>query len=119
LLSRIAEHDVGLALESTNIPSRNLTVTNKLFQYLQAGLAVIATDTAGQREILAQRPAIGRLILSNNTSVLAHSLEDLLQAPEKLSTAKAAALQAAQKQFCWESQANKLLQAAELSLNNR
>ncbi len=35
LLSRIAEHDIGLALECTDIPSRNLTITNKLGQYLQ------------------------------------------------------------------------------------
>jgi glycosyltransferase involved in cell wall biosynthesis len=116
LLSRIAEHDIGLALEYTDVPSRNLTVTNKLFQYLQAGLAMIATDTAGQREILSQRPAIGRLIPSHNPLALAQALEDLLQTPEKLSAAKAAALQAAKEQFCWESQVNKLLQAAELSL---
>jgi len=119
LLSRIAEHDIGLALESSDIPSRNLTVTNKLFQYLQAGLAVIATDTAGQREILSHRPASGRLIPSNNPLVLARALEDLLQTPDKLNTAKAAALQAAEQQFCWERQANKLLQVAELSLNDR
>src|SRR5262249_27463430 len=34
LLSRIAEHDVGLALETASIRSRDLTITNKLFQYL-------------------------------------------------------------------------------------
>ena len=119
LLSRIAEHDVGLALESTDIPSRNLTVTNKLFQYLQAGLAVIATDTAGQREILSQRSGLGRLISSNNPLALARALEDLLHTSHRLSTAKAAALQAAEEQFGWESQANTLLQVAELSFNNK
>jgi len=80
---------------------------------------VIATDTAGQREILSHQPAIGRLIPTNNPLVLARALEDLLQTPDKLSTAKAAALQAAEQQFCWERQANKLLQAAELSLNDK
>ncbi|HEY9647064.1 MAG TPA: glycosyltransferase, partial [Chroococcidiopsis sp.] len=70
LPARIAEHDIGLALELTDPPSRNLTVTNKLFQYLQAGLAVIATDTAGQREILSQCPAAGRLIPSNDPQAL-------------------------------------------------
>jgi glycosyltransferase involved in cell wall biosynthesis len=37
LLSRIAEHDIGLALESAKIESRDLCVSNKIFQYLQAG----------------------------------------------------------------------------------
>jgi glycosyltransferase involved in cell wall biosynthesis len=117
LRSRIAEHDIGLALECSDIPSRNLTVTNKLFQYLQGGLAVIATDTVGQREIFSQRPAIGRLIPNNDPLSLVQALEDLLQTPEKLSAAKAAALQAAKEEFCWESQANKLLQAAEFTLS--
>ena len=56
LLSRIAEHDIGLALEIPYCRNKELTVSNKLFQYLQAGLAVIATDTAGQREVFARRP---------------------------------------------------------------
>lgn len=50
LLSRIAEHDIGYAGEPKTPPNKNLTISNKLFQYLQGGLAVIASDTAGQTE---------------------------------------------------------------------
>lgn len=117
LLSRIGEHDIGLALEYTDIPSRNLTVTNKLFQYLQAGLAVIATDTAGQREILSQKPAVGQLIPSNNPVALAQALKELACEPEKLTLAKAASLEAAKEQFCWEKQSQSLLLTAELALS--
>ncbi len=116
LLSRISEHDIGLALEIPYCFNKQFTASNKLFQYLQAGLAVIATDTAGQREILSQWSAIGRLIPSNDPLALAQALEDLLQTPDKLAVAKAAALQAAKEQFCWEQQAEILLQAAELAL---
>ena len=116
LLSRISEHDIGLALEIPYCFNKQFTASNKLFQYLQAGLAVIATDTAGQREILSQWSAIGRLIPSNHPLALAQALEDLLQTPDKLAVAKAAALQAAKEQFCWERQAEILLQAAELAL---
>jgi len=105
-----------LALECNDIPSRNLTVTNKLFQYLQAGLAVIATDTAGQREIFSQCLAIGRLIPSNHPLALAQAVEDLLHNPGKLTAAKTAALQAAQAQFCWEQQAKILEQVSALAL---
>jgi glycosyltransferase involved in cell wall biosynthesis len=118
LLSRIAEHDIGLALEYTNVPSRNLTVTNKFFQYLQAGLAVIATDTAGQREILSQHTAIGRLIPTNNPVALAQALKDLLCNPERLTAAKAASVQAAKEQFCWEKQRQSLVLTAALALGN-
>lgn len=116
LLSRIAEHDIGLALESSEIPSRNLTITNKLFQYMQAGLAVIATDTAGQREIFSQFPAIGRLIACNDPVALACALKDLLSSPESLVAAKAAALNAFQDRFYWEHQIPFLLNLVKQAL---
>jgi len=50
----IAEHDIGFAGETPSIRSRDLTATNKILQYLLAGLAVVASDTAGQRECAGQ-----------------------------------------------------------------
>lgn len=118
LLSRIAEHDIGLALERTDIPSRDLSVTNKLFQYFQGGLSVIATDTVGQREIFSQNPEVGRLIPSRNPIALAQALSDLLQA-NQLKAAKAAALKAAQERFCWEHEEVTLQKVAQASLGDR
>ena len=116
LPARIAEHDIGLALELSDPPSRDLTVTNKLFQYLQAGLAVIATDTTGQREVFAQAPGIGCLIPCDHPLALAQALEDLLRDPQKLKAAQSCALQAAQTQFCWENQRDRLLEAVDRAL---
>lgn len=116
LLSRIAEHDIGLALEQIEVPSRNLTVTNKLFQYLQAGLAVVATDTAGQREVMRKCTAAGRLVRVNDPLALAESLNDLLCNPGALEAAKSAALDAAKNEFCWEKQSGLLLRASERAL---
>lgn len=113
----IAEHDIGLALEQADPPSRNLTITNKLFQYLQAGLAVIATDTSGQREVLQQRPQVGRLIPAQNPVALAGAINDLIQ-PIALQTAKASAQSALTDQFGWQNQVDRLLQAAEQALKN-
>jgi glycosyltransferase involved in cell wall biosynthesis len=110
LLPRIAEHDIGLALEFDNIPSRNLTITNKLFQYLQSGLAVIATDTDGQKEILSQHPQVGQLIPSQDPKALGAAINNLLLNPQKLATMKKAALLAAQNKLSWESQEVTLLE---------
>ncbi|MDF5731189.1 MAG: glycosyltransferase [Rhizonema sp. PD38] len=117
LLSRIAEHDIGLALECPDIPSRNFTITNKLFQYLQAGLAVIATSTLGQKEVLSQIPTSSRLIVGDNPKTLTQALNDLLQNPEKLIAAKSAALQAAKDKFNWESQVETLLRVTERAIS--
>ncbi|GAA6621361.1 hypothetical protein NUACC26_071810 [Scytonema sp. NUACC26] len=116
LLSRIAEHDIGLALEVPYCLNKQFTISNKLFQYLQAGLAVIATDTVGQREIFSQQTAIGRLIPSNNSLSLAQALNELLELPEKLKLAKDAALLVSKKQFTWENEAQKLVKIAEVAL---
>ncbi|ARV61245.1 glycosyl transferase family 1 [Nostocales cyanobacterium HT-58-2] len=117
LLSRIAEHDIGLALEVPYCLNKQFTTSNKLFQYLQAGLAVIATDTAGQREIFSQQPAIGQLIPSNHPEALTQALNNFLQNPEKLIAAKAAALQAAKDKFHWESQIETLLRVTERAIH--
>lgn len=117
LLSRIAEHDIGLALEQTDVPSRNLTITNKFFQYMQAGLAVIATSTVGQREVFLQAPEIGRLIPPGDPVALAEALDELLSSPEKCASAKKAALAVAKEQFCWEKQSATIIEKAAEVLN--
>jgi len=119
LLSRIAEHDVGLALETPEIKSRNLTITNKLFQYLQAGLAVVATDTLGQSEVFQRRPQIGSMVPASNPPALARAIEELLKDSAKLSAAKGAALKAAEEEFCWEKQQSKLVAAVAAALERQ
>ncbi len=119
LLSRIAEHDIGLALESSDIISRDLTITNKFFQYLQAGLTVIATDTAGQREIFKGYSSIGQLIPSGNSEALVQELNHLLSNPEKIATAKAAALSVAETSLSWEIKSQQLVNLVHTVLESK
>lgn len=117
LPTRIAEYDIGLALEDNTPPSRNLTVTNKLFQYLQAGLAVLATDTAGQCEIFHTHPDIGLQIPCQNPAALAASINHLASQPAALHRAQVAASQAAQTRWHWESEQTQVQQAAQFALS--
>ncbi|MEA2989892.1 MAG: hypothetical protein QOG83_2603 [Alphaproteobacteria bacterium] len=116
LLPRIAEHDIGFAGEMKYCRSRELTVTNKMLHYFLGGLAVVASDTAGQREVAEQAPGAVLLYPSGNGRALADALNSLLGAPERLALAKAAALDAAQKTFCWERQEGALLGAVAHAL---
>lgn len=113
---KLAEFDLGLALEARTPPSRDVTITNKLFQYLNAGLAVIATDTAGQREVMQAAPECGLLIAADEPGAYAATLDELLGDRARLHAAQLAARTAAEKYFCWEHEAPQLLSAVARAL---
>jgi glycosyltransferase involved in cell wall biosynthesis len=112
----IAEHDVGLALEQAFIVNRNLTITNKILQYLNAGLAVIASPTAGQREVLAHSPVAGLTVDLSQTAEAAGLLDRLLADRDALDRARAAARGLAERVYCWEREEPRLLELVERTL---
>ena len=109
LLSRAAEHDVGLALEQPVNENKFLTVSNKLFLFFLAGLAVAVTDTTGQRGQMETCPAAGFLYPPGDYRALARELQKLLDEPELLRKRKAAALEAAQERWNWEIESQHLV----------
>ena len=112
LLSRIAEHDVGLALETTGTANHDLTVSNKILHYLLGGLPVIATRTAGQEEVAAQAPGAVAVVDQGSAGAMAEVIRTWVADPDALRRAKTAALDAARRTFCWERQAPAVTEAA-------
>jgi glycosyltransferase involved in cell wall biosynthesis len=96
-------HDVGLALEEPHCPSRDLTATNKIFEYLRCGLAVIATQTSGQEEVMAACPNAGWRVPPRNLEALREALQNCLNDRESVRTAREYAVVAASSQWAWES----------------
>lgn len=119
LLSRIAEHDIGLAGEQTYCRSRDLTITNKILHYLLAGLAVVASDTLGQREVAEQAKGAVSIYRADDPSSIAERLNILLSNPECLKYSKIAALKAAERTFCWERQSTGLLSSAKIATESK
>ena len=116
LLSRIAEHDVGLALETTGTANHDLTVSNKILHYLLGGLVVVATRTAGQEEVAAQAPGAVAVVGQGDAEAMATAIRSWVADPDALRRAKAAALDAARRTFCWERQAPTVTEAAAAAL---
>ena len=116
LLSRISEHDIGFAGEMKYCRNKELTVSNKMLHYLLAGLAVVASDTTGQREVAGQATGAVFLYPSGDAGALASQLNALLEAPDRLEGAKAAGLRAARQTFCWERMEGRLLNAVGTAL---
>ena len=112
----ISSHHVGLALEQ-NIPkNRDLTVTNKILQYLLGGLAVVATETQGQVEVAQDAPSAIRTIPLGKSKGLAESLREIAANPSALQKARVEARKVAEQRFCWEVEKKRLLLAFERSL---
>jgi len=112
----IAGHDIGLALEQSFIVNRDLTITNKILQYLNAGLAVVASSTAGQREVLGHAPDAGLLVDLHETTRLASQLDNLLSDPTALSRSRRAARRLAESRYCWERESPRLLNLVATAL---
>lgn len=113
LVARAAEHDIGLALEQPVTENRALCVTNKLFTYMLAGLAVGATDTLGQREVLQEAPGAGFLYPAGQPAALADGIRRLLADRDELARMKRAAWTAADRRFNWEHESQGLVSYLE------
>ncbi|MGD1030237.1 MAG: glycosyltransferase [Opitutaceae bacterium] len=114
----IARHDIGLAIEEPVPDNRNYTVSNKILQYMNAGLAILATGTAGQREVLAQAPGAGLIANPGEPGELAAMLDGLIAGPERVAAMGAAARRAAEAVFCWERDEPRLLAAVATALES-
>lgn len=104
-------YDVGLALERPDDTHYySVTVTNKFFSYMLAGLAVLATDTPAQREVYNNLTTAAALYNAGDPSSAAAILQRWLDEPDRLLAAQQAAWTATRERYCWEHEARKLLE---------
>lgn len=118
LLSRAMEHDAGLCLEQPQTLNRDMCVTNKLFLYLLAGLALAATDTQGQREAAAAFPDAVFFFRPGDVPGLADIMQRLVSDPAALSRARDAALRAAETRWNWERESASLVACVDRTWGN-
>lgn len=118
LASVVEQCDAGLAPEQPSCGNKALTIANKLFQYLQCGLSVAASDTPGQREILNAFPQGGSLYRPGNGDSLAGILNGWLTDPAKLRSRRQAIATEANQRFAYERQAKILLDSVNRALEN-
>lgn len=102
VMSTMSRFDVGLTLDLNDCLNRSLTICNKVFLYLQAGLLVAATDTPGQREVLDRVPRAGVVYTPGDADALAARLEPFVNDRGKLLEAQEAAWQAGQQRYNWD-----------------
>ncbi len=111
LTALLPSYDIGLALEPAAPRNKDVTISNKLFQYLAAGLAVVASNTTGQREILSAAPGCGVLVSLGDREAFSTQLDQLLGDPSRLRACQQASRAVAETDYCWERDATRLLKA--------
>jgi len=109
LFSRCVEHDIGLALEQNVSKSRMLTITNKLFFYMLAGLAVLASNTPGQKILYDKYPNMGLIYEEGNTKELANKIRFFIKNPAKLKEYKRNSFNYATNDLNWEKESHRLI----------
>jgi glycosyltransferase involved in cell wall biosynthesis len=109
LIRAMGDFDIGLALERPGDLNSSLTISNKIFSYLLAGLPVVATETPGQMEALSAVPAVSASYTAGDSRALANRIERWLHDPEALQAAQQSAWDLARERFCWDREAQKFL----------
>lgn len=107
LMSFISKFQIGLALEENVNDNRHLTITNKILQYLQAGLFIIASDTAGQREVASYFPGTVSIIKLEHPKELVSAVKEFSKRKEVNQQDKFQTI------FSWEAQEKKFIKLTE------
>ena len=104
-----AAFDIGLAMEDRIPFNRDICLTNKIFTYMQAGLAVIASDTTAQKGLMGDHPETGKVYENRNVQSLAQAISYYADNRDELYAAKKASYDTARGQLNWEKESEKFL----------
>jgi glycosyltransferase involved in cell wall biosynthesis len=111
LPARTRSHDVGLALEVPYCANKELTASNKIHEYLRGGLAVIATRTRGQQEVMQASPGAGVLVAPGDPAALAAAMQRMVDDATGLRACRLASAEAGRTTWDWKRQQPILLRA--------
>lgn len=95
-------YDIGLAVEPGFSFNNKIALSNKAFTYMLAGLAVVFTDTPGQRPLALDLGNAALLYQPGDVAALAAGLKRWADDKELLGAAKMAAWKSAKRRWHWQ-----------------
>ena len=110
--------DVGLAMEDTMPYNRDICLTNKIFTYMKAGLAIIASDTSAQKSFMNDYPGVGEVYINRDIRSIARAISFYFSNPDQLYSAKKASYKIAFNELNWEKESKKFLQIINNTLSS-
>ncbi len=100
--------DFGLTLDKDTNLNYRYSLPNKLFDYIQAGLPVLASDLPEVRKIV-DHYSIGKITPSTSVNDIASTMQHMISNSNALALWKEN-LKIAASELCWENEEKKLLQ---------
>lgn len=102
--------DIGLATETGQPKNRDICLTNKLFTYIQSGLAILASDTLAQKDFLKHYPNLGYVFKKDDEKELANCIASYINDKKLLQSHKKESLNMGNAPLNWETESLKFLQ---------
>jgi glycosyltransferase involved in cell wall biosynthesis len=110
VMATLARHHIGLTPDRADSLNLSLTICNKLFLYLQSGLALVATDLPGQMSVLGPHPEIGATYHPGDTEALGAILRQLTDRAT-LAARQSAAWELGCTEYSWDAEQRVFLDA--------
>ena len=104
-----SQFDIGIASETGFSINNNYALSNKIFTYIQTGLATIASDTPAQKDLITRYHGIGKLYANNNPHHLASIFDNYHTDRTLLAQHKSFAFNLGQTVLNWEVEREKFL----------
>ena len=105
----LADHDIGLACELSSVDlNKDLALSNKLLAYVQAGLYVMATDTAGQEQFICENHWAG-VTVGQSKGEIENKIKWILENIETIRSQDGTRFEKAQN-MGWTQQGERLMQ---------
>jgi glycosyltransferase involved in cell wall biosynthesis len=109
LLERTASADIGLTIIPLDYTlNKRMCLPNKFFEYLMAGLPVLASELDAVAEIIRTHD-VGQIVSSLAPADVGAAINAMLADPGALASMQRNALAAAQREFFWEKESKRLI----------
>jgi glycosyltransferase involved in cell wall biosynthesis len=107
---KLPHYDIGVAAEPGKDTNNNFALSNKLFSYLSAGLALLVSDTPAQKNFMNTLiPEAGLLYHTDDEKSVSDALNNWIEKPELLTLHQKHSLELGKQQYNWEKEQQKLI----------
>lgn len=114
LATLTAAADIGLSIDKDICPNYHFSLPNKVFDYIHAGIPVLASNLPEVRKIVEQWQ-VGRILSGHEPEEIASTIREMLHDRESLAQYRNNCLKA-REELCWEKERKTLQKRYEAFL---